>query len=116
MHGSGDSEVFVIVQIKRHAGQAEGSATIGRRVGGEIETVGVAPVPDSQRVQAPRQMFIVWLMASASATTPLIGALLFKFGLTDMIIAIVAAWLIAFIPAGLFSEMGRRGPFSEPVS
>ncbi|HEY1625186.1 MAG TPA: hypothetical protein VGG16_15445 [Streptosporangiaceae bacterium] len=51
-------------------------------------------------------MFIVWLMASASATTPLIGALLFKFGLTDMIIAIVAAWLIGFIPAGLFSEMG----------
>jgi hypothetical protein len=27
-------------------------------------------VPDDQRVQTPRQMFIVWLMASASATTP----------------------------------------------
>src|SRR3984885_8530633 len=113
--GSGDSEVFVMVQIKRHAGQAEGSATIGRRVGGEIETVGVAPVPDNQRVQTPRQMFIVWLMASASATTPLIGALLFKFGLTDLIIAIVASWLIGFIPAGLFSEMGRQVPLSGLV-
>src|SRR6204780_5095957 len=115
MHGSGDSEVFIMVQIKRHAGEAEDSATIGRRVGGEIETVGVAPVPDNQRVQTPRQMFIVWLMASASATTPLIGALLFKFGLTDMIIAIVASWLIGFIPAGLFSEMGREVPLSGLV-
>jgi purine-cytosine permease-like protein len=94
---------------------AKGSATIGRRVGGQIETVGVAPVPDDQRVQTPRSMFIVWLMASASATTPLIGALLFKFGLTDMIIAIVAAWLIGFIPAGLFSEMGREVPLSGLV-
>jgi purine-cytosine permease-like protein len=60
-------------------------------------------------------MFIVWLMASASATTPLIGALLFKFGLTDMIIAIVGAFLIGFIPAGLFSEMGREVPLSGLV-
>ena len=66
-HGSRDSEVLVMVQIRRHAGEAEGSPTIGRRVEGEIETVGVAPVPDNQRVQTPRQMFIVWLMASASS-------------------------------------------------
>src|SRR6202050_4621953 len=114
-HGSGDSEVFVMVQIRRKAHEAEGSSSIGRRVGGEIETVGVAPVPDDQRVQTPRQMFIVWLMASASATTPLIGALLFKFGLTDLIIAIVASWLIGFIPAGLFSEMGREVPLTGLV-
>jgi purine-cytosine permease-like protein len=104
-----------MVQIRRQTGEAKGSPTIGRRVGGEIETVGVAPVPDDQRVQTPRQMFIVWLMASASATTPLIGALLFKFGLTDLIIAIVASWLIGFIPAGLFSEMGREVPLSALV-
>jgi purine-cytosine permease-like protein len=103
-----------MVQVKQ-TDDAKGSATIGRRVGGQIETVGVAPVPDDQRVQTPKSMFIVWLMASASATTPLIGALLFKFGLTDMIIAIVAAWLIGFIPAGLFSEMGREVPLSGLV-
>src|SRR6202050_896406 len=114
-HGSGDSEVFVMVQIRRKAHEAEGSSSIGRRVGGEIETVGVAPVPDDQRVQTPRQMFIVWLMASASATTPLIGLLLFKFGLTYMIAAIVVSWLIGFIPAGLFSEMGREVPLSGLV-
>jgi purine-cytosine permease-like protein len=104
-----------MVQIRRQTDQTEGSPAFRRRVGGEIETVGVAPVPDDQRVQTPRQMFIVWLMASASATTPLIGALLFKFGLTDLIIAIVASWLIGFIPAGLFSEMGREVPLSGLV-
>jgi purine-cytosine permease-like protein len=96
-------EVLVMVQTGRTTDEAGGSRTIGRRVGGEIETVGVAPVPEDQRTQTPTKMFIVWLMASASATTPLIGALLFKFGLTDLIIAIVASWLISFIPAGLFS-------------
>jgi purine-cytosine permease-like protein len=112
-HGQGDGEVLVMVQVKAQTDEARGS--LSRRVGGEIETVGVAPVPDNQRVQTPRQMFIVWLMASASATTPLIGALLFKFGLTDMIIAIIGAFLIGFIPAGLFSEMGREVPLSGLV-
>jgi purine-cytosine permease-like protein len=115
VHGSGDSEVLVMVQMRHQKDATGGSPTLGRRVGGEIETVGVAPVPEDQRTQTPRQMFIVWLMASASATTPLIGALLFKFGLTDMIIAIVAAFLIGFIPAGLFSEMGREVPLSGLV-
>jgi hypothetical protein len=59
MHGSGDGEVLAMVQIRRHTDEVKSSPTIGRRVGGEIETVGVAPVPDDQRVQTPRQMFIV---------------------------------------------------------
>ena len=104
-----------MVRIGPRADEAKGSAGIGRRVGGEIETVGVAPVPEDQRVQKPWQMFIVWLMASASATTPLIGLLLFKFGLTYVIAAIVVSWLIGFIPAGLFSEMGREVPLSGLV-
>jgi hypothetical protein len=68
-----DGEVILMVQVRSQTDDA-GTPTIDRRVGGEIETVGVAPVPDKQRVQTPRQMFVVWLMASASATTPLIGA------------------------------------------
>jgi purine-cytosine permease-like protein len=104
-----------MVHMRHGTDEAAGSSTISRRVGGEIETVGVAPVPDDQRTQTPKQMFIVWLMASASATTPLIGSLLFKFGLTDMIIAIVVSWMIGFIPAGLFSEMGREVPLSALV-
>jgi purine-cytosine permease-like protein len=104
-----------MVRIGPRPDEAKGSQGIGRRVGGEIETVGVAPVPEDQRTQTPLQMFIVWLMASASATTPLIGLLLFKFGLTYMIAAIVVSWLIGFIPAGLFSEMGREVPLSGLV-
>jgi purine-cytosine permease-like protein len=104
-----------MVRTGHQPDQAKGSPGIGRRVGGEIETVGVAPVPENQRTQTPLQMFIVWLMASASATTPLIGLLLFKFGLTYLIAAIVVSWLIAFIPAGLFSEMGREVPLSGLV-
>jgi hypothetical protein len=60
-----------MVRIGHRPDEAKGSPGIGRRVGGEIETVGVAPVPEDQWTQKPWQMFIVWLMASASATTPL---------------------------------------------
>ena len=104
-----------MVQIRHRTDETGSSPTIGRRVSGEIETVGVAPVPEDQRTQTPTKMFIVWLMASASATTPLIGALLFHFGLTYMIAAIAVSWLIGFIPAGLFSEMGRQVPLSGLV-
>lgn len=79
---------------------------------GEVETVGILPVPDPQRTMSPGKMTIVWLMASASATTPLIGALLFHFGVVDMILAIVLSWAIGIIPAGLFSEMGREVPLT----
>ncbi|PSR23917.1 MAG: thiamine permease [Sulfobacillus acidophilus] len=79
---------------------------------GQVETVGVLPVPDRERTMSPGKMTVVWLMASASATTPLIGALLFHFGVTDMILAIVLSWLIGVIPTGLFSEMGREVPLT----
>ncbi len=79
---------------------------------GEIETVGIGPVPHDQRTMSSGKMLVVWLMASASATTPLIGALLFHFGATDMILAIVLSWLIGLVPAGLFSEMGREVPLT----
>ena len=61
--------------------------SLRQRLGADIETVGVAPVPEAQRTMTPGKMFIVWLMASASATTPLIGFLLFHYGLAYMIAA-----------------------------
>ncbi|MCY0879627.1 MAG: cytosine permease [Firmicutes bacterium] len=82
---------------------------------GEVETVGVKPVPDHERTMTPGKLTIVWLMASASATTPLIGALLFHYGVTDMILAIVLSWLIGLVPAGLFSEMGREVPLTALI-
>jgi purine-cytosine permease-like protein len=82
---------------------------------GEFETVGVAPVPDSERKITPPRLFILWAMASASALTPIIGSELYGFGLWWMVVAIVVAWLLAFIPAGLFSEMGREIPLSALI-
>jgi purine-cytosine permease-like protein len=92
-----------------------GERSLRQRMGADIETVGVAPVPEDQRTMTPGKLFIVWLMASASATTPLIGLLLFHYGLTYMIAAIVGAFLIGVIPAGLFSEMGREVPLTALV-
>jgi purine-cytosine permease-like protein len=86
-----------------------------RRFSGELETVGVAPVPEAQRRITPPRLFIVWAMASASALTPIVGSQLFNFGLSWMVVAIVAAWALAFIPAGLFSEMGREVPLSALI-
>lgn len=94
-----------------HAG-GEDSPKARRGPLDEIETVGVEPVPSAQRTMTPGKLFIVWLMASASAMTPLIGLLLFHFGLVDMILAVVLSWLIGLIPAGLFSEMGREVPLT----
>ncbi len=93
-----------------------GSASEGAGgVAGGLETVGVAPIPDRQRRITPLRLFILWAMASASALTPIVGSQLFNFGLWWLVVAIVAAWLLAFIPAGLFSEMGREVPLTALI-
>jgi purine-cytosine permease-like protein len=86
-----------------------------QRVGQEIETVGVLPVPDRQRRTTSGKLLIVWAMTSASATTPLIGSLLFHLGLRYMVGAIAASWAIFLIPCGLFSEMGRELPLTALI-
>jgi purine-cytosine permease-like protein len=45
----------------------------------------------------------------------LIGSLLYTDGLTNLIIAIIIAWVIGLIPAGLFSEMGREIPLTALI-
>ncbi len=100
------------VGVKHSAGAEEQPSGLFHKTLNEIETVGVLPVPQAERTMTSGKLMVVWLMASASAMTPLIGLLLFHFGMTDMILAIVASWLISFIPAGLFSEMGREVPLT----
>jgi purine-cytosine permease-like protein len=80
-----------------------------------LETLGVAPIPEERRTMTPWRVFVVWTMASASALTPILGQLLFNFGLVWLIVAVVIAWLLAFIPAGLFSEMGRQVPLTALI-
>ncbi|KAA8922861.1 cytosine permease [Thermoplasma sp.] len=75
-----------------------------------IETIGVDPIPLSSRMIGPWKMMVFWSMASASALTPLIGYLLYPLGLIDMIVAVSVAFMIGFIPVGIFSDMGRTFP------
>src|SRR5579875_521102 len=83
--------------------------------GERLETLGVAPIPEARRTMTPWRVFVVWAMASASALTPILGQLLFNFGLGWLIVAILAAWALAFVPAGLFSEMGREVPLTALI-
>jgi purine-cytosine permease-like protein len=94
---------------------AAGGTSVWQRMGQEVETVGVLPVPDSQRRTTSGKLLVVWAMTSASATTPLIGALLFNAGLWYMIGAIAVSWAIFLIPCGLFSEMGRELPLTALI-
>ncbi|MQY18532.1 purine-cytosine permease family protein [Nocardia macrotermitis] len=86
-----------------------------RRVSDEVETVGVAPVPDDQRTATAGKLFITWAMTAASAMTPLIGAILYPYGLWYTIAAMAVSWLVFLVPCGLFSEMGRELPLTALV-
>lgn len=98
-----------------HGDTRSPGTSVWQRMGDEVETVGIRPVPEDQRTMTPGKLFNVWIMTSASATTPLIGALLFNVGLWYMIGAIVLSWVIAFIPSGILSEMGRQLPLTVMV-
>ncbi len=80
-----------------------------------LEVIGVNPIPDKERTHTPGKIFNFWAMASASATTPLIGLLLFGTGFWNMTIMILIALAIGIIPAGLFSNMGRQIPLTALV-
>jgi purine-cytosine permease-like protein len=92
----------------RSGGQDEGRTE-------RLETLGVEPIPDRRRTLTPYRIFVIWAMASASALTPILGMLLFNFGLVLLIVAIVVAWLLGFVAAGLFSEMGREVPLTALI-
>ena len=62
-----------------------------------MKILGVAPVPDRDRTTRSGMLFLIWVLASASVTTPVVGLLLHGIGL---------------IPAMLLSHMGRQTPSS----
>ena len=90
-------------------------ARIFRGLSRQIETVGIEAIPECERRMSPWRYFLVWFMASSSATTPLIGHLLFPLGLQDMLLAMVCALLWGVLPAGLVTLMGRKAPLSALV-
>jgi purine-cytosine permease-like protein len=80
-----------------------------------FETLGVAPVPDSERTMRPGSLFVIWGLASASATTPVIGLVLQGTGLWNFAWLNVIATLVGLVPSMLLSHMGRQVPIISMV-
>lgn len=80
-----------------------------------VETLGVAPVPASDRNMHPGMLFLIWALASASATTPVIGLLLHGIGLWNFVWIVLLALFIGLVPAMLLAHMGRQVPIISMV-
>ena len=80
-----------------------------------FETLGIAPVPDSERNMRARSLFVIWGLASASATTPVIGLVLRGMGLSNFFWVIILALLIGLLPSMLLAHMGRQVPIISMV-
>lgn len=86
-----------------------------RTISQQIETIGIETVPEKERCMSPWRYFLVWFMASNSATTPVIGYLLFPLGLQGLLVAMACALVLGLVPAGLVTMMGRQVPLSALV-
>lgn len=80
-----------------------------------FETLGIAPVPDRERNMRARSLFVIWGLASASATTPVIGLVLKGMGLSNFIWINVLSLLIGLVPSMLLAHMGRQVPIISMV-
>lgn len=80
-----------------------------------VETLGVAPVPDQDRTMRPGMLFLIWALASASATTPVVGLLLHGIGLLNFTLIVLFATIIGLIPSALLAHMGRQVPIISMV-
>ena len=80
-----------------------------------FETLGIAPVPDSERNMRARSLFVIWGLASASATTPVIGLVLRGMGLSNFFWVNILALLIGLLPSMLLAHMGRQVPIISMV-
>ena len=77
-----------------------------------VETLGIAPVPDRARHMRVTSLFVIWSLASASATTPVIGLVLKGMGLEQFLWVNVLALLIGLVPSMLLAQPGRT-PWSR---
>ena len=75
-----------------------------------IETVGILPIPLINRTMRPGMLYLILALASASATTPLLGLIFNGVGLENFILIEIVATTIGIIPAMLMSLMGRQVP------
>ncbi len=80
-----------------------------------FETLGIAPVPDAARTMTPSSLFIIWGLASASATTPVIGLVLHGIGVWNFVWVNLLALLVGLVPSMLLAHMGRQVPIISMV-
>ncbi|HEV7136092.1 MAG TPA: cytosine permease [Steroidobacteraceae bacterium] len=80
-----------------------------------FETLGIAPVPARERKMRPGSLFVIWGLASASATTPVIGLVLKGVGLSDFVWLNLLALLVGLVPSMLLAHMGRQVPIISMV-
>ncbi len=80
-----------------------------------FETLGIAPVPDRERNMRPGSLFVIWGLASASATTPVIGLVLKGTGLSAFAWLNLLALLVGLLPSMLLAHMGRQVPVISMV-
>ena len=80
-----------------------------------FETLGIAPVPAAARTMRPGSLFVIWALASASATTPVIGLVLHGIGVWNFVWVNLLSLLIGLLPAMLFAHMGRQVPIISMV-
>jgi purine-cytosine permease-like protein len=80
-----------------------------------FETLGIAPVPERERNMRAGSLFVIWGLASASATTPVIGLVLKGTGLSSFAWLNLLALLVGLLPSMLLAHMGRQVPIISMV-
>lgn len=80
-----------------------------------FETLGIAPVPPGERNMRAGSLFVIWGLASASATTPVIGLVLKGVGLSTFVWLNLLALLVGIVPSTLLAHMGRQVPIISMV-
>src|SRR6185437_10034495 len=68
-----------------------------------------------ERKMRPGSLLVIWGLASASATTPVIGLVLKGVGLTHFVWLNVLALLVGLVPSMLLAHMGRQVPIISMV-
>ncbi|MGA7539066.1 MAG: cytosine permease [Steroidobacteraceae bacterium] len=72
-------------------------------------------MPDRERNMRPGSLFVIWGLASASATTPVIGLVLNGTSLSSFAWLTLLALLVGLVPSMLLAHMGRQVPIISMV-
>lgn len=81
----------------------------------KFETIGISPIPDNMRNMNSLTLLLMWLVAPASATAPVVGYLLHQVGINNFLILVLIATVLGVIPGVIMTEAGRVIPLISVV-